>query len=140
MSTRRDYIKNLEFPGILVAYEKHSTRFLKAGNIEELRQSALKLVKERMDPDYPWYYKPEPVMDNALSEKAIEMLPAGRVKDLAVQEAKQLKRDLAQYEIDLEAWNMVQECVKNNDEKLAFTILMNRRNGEYERVEFENLE
>lgn len=136
-----DHIKNLVFPGVLVVKEKHCTRYMKAGTVEELYVSALKLVNERIDPDYQWYYKPDkPDTENVLSEEQIKALPEGRVKDLAVKEFKNVKYDFAQYEDDLAFWNAVQECIKKSDGKLAYALLMNHRDYEYESIEFVNLE
>lgn len=134
------FLRNLEFPGVLVAEEKHCTRYLRAGNLQELEASALKLLKERFDEGY-WYYEPkkEPTAP-AISKEAAEKLPEGNVKKLALQEIRQYERALAENADARDFWTQLKKALDEKDGKLAYKLLHARRDYEYENVEFETLE
>lgn len=128
------------FPGVLVAKEKHSTRYMKALDRETLLASALKLLKERFKEGY-WYYEPEkPTKKPSVPLEQAQALPNGALKNMALQEHEDVKHALAQYAYDLEVHESIKKAVKSNDGEAALEILLSRSDYEYEHIDLENLE
>lgn len=125
---------------ILIAKEKHGTRYFDASTPELLAESAFKLLKERWNDGY-WYYLDDPPEDkDILSEEQISALPT-----VSLQASEQAKRDwyLAEYEDwrrDEKKYLSIKDCVENNKKDKAWRLLQNRRDYEYENVELETLE
>jgi len=44
-------------PGILVFREKHGTRYFMCNSREDFYRAAMKILKERADKKYSWYYE-----------------------------------------------------------------------------------
>lgn len=126
---------------ILVAKEKHATRYLRASTDAELHRSALTLLDERYREGY-WYYRPEALKlkTPAMTLEAAEALPAGDVKTLALKEHRLAKSHRQQYEREVADYAAIEAAVKAQDGKAAWAILRSRRDNEYEDVCLEELE
>lgn len=128
------------FPGVMVATEKHSTRYMNALTKEALFASALKLLKERYKAGY-WYFEPDEVTEKpAVPMEQAKALPEGALKNMALKEHEVHKRALQQYEYDKQLFQNIKDAVKANDGESALEILLSRGDYEYERVTLENLE
>jgi len=128
---------------ILVAHEKHATRFFDARTDKALYASALKLIKERIDPEYGYIQDPGPMEEwvhvEALSDEQIANLPESYRLD-ALRKRKERNREILDWEKFKADYNDAKKAVKTRDGKLAFEVLKRRQDHEYENVEIEYLE
>jgi hypothetical protein len=126
---------------ILVAEEKHGTRYFDAATKEILCKSALKLLKERYDQDY-WYgpgKKPERPSDLP-SNDDIKNMPDGILKKTAISMLKRYNSELQYFLQEEEFFENVKKAVDNEDGELAWECLYDHRDGEYQGVKLELLE
>lgn len=135
------YLQNKPGPGVLVAYEKHGNRFFKAGNREELLASALKLLKERFESG-KWYFVPESPEkpDLPMTEDEAKALKDGPVKDAILREYNTYKRDVREFQLFFQDYQLIQKAINENDGMKALESLFNHSSYEYERVELYVLE
>jgi hypothetical protein len=125
---------------IMVADEKHVTRYLRASTQAELEASALKLLTERHADGY-WYVAPdEPTFKASTTLEQAQALPEGPIRVAALGEHAKMKRGLIQYEQDLADYKKIIDAVERKDGKLAWECLRARRDYEYENVKLEELE
>lgn len=125
---------------ILIAKEKHGTRYFDASTPELLAESAFKLLKERWDEKH-WYYVDDPPKDkDVLSEEQIAALPTENLRNSESQKRKIFLRELRNWQDNAEEYKSIENCVKNKLKNKAWKLLQNRSENEYERVELETLE
>lgn len=125
---------------ILIAKEKHGTRYFDASTPELLAESAFKLLKERWDEEY-WYYVDDPPKDkDVLSEEQITALPTENLRNSESQKRRIFLRELRNWQDNAEEYKSIENCVKNKLKNKAWKLLQNRSGNEYERVELETLE
>lgn len=125
---------------ILIAKEKHGTRYFDASTPELLAKSAFKLLKERWNDGY-WYYLDDPPEDkDVLSEEQIAALPTASLKNSESQKRKQYLRQFYDWQRDQKEYLAIKDCVENNLKNQAWKLLQNRSDYEYENVELETLE
>jgi hypothetical protein len=125
---------------ILIAKEKHGTRYFDASTPELLAESAFKLLKERWDDGY-WYCLDDPPEDkDVLSEEQIAALPTESLRNQESQKRKNYLRKLYDWQDNAEEYKAIENCIENCLKDKAWKLLQNRRNYEYENVELETLE
>jgi hypothetical protein len=130
---------------ILVAREKHATRYFDASTEEALFAAALKLLRERMNPSYGYIRAPGKAAGwyksaDILTDEQIAALPNDALKaqaDKARRDARSMKN---QYEEALVMWGMAQAARENKDGRAAWQVLQMREDYEYEGVRFEYME
>lgn len=125
---------------ILIAKEKHGTRYFDASTPELLAESAFKLLKERWDDGY-WYFLDDPPEDKeVLSEEQIAALPTESLRNQESQKRKSFLREQRDWEYLAKEYRAIENCVKNKLKDKAWKLLQNRSDYEYENVELEELE
>ncbi len=125
---------------VLVAQEKHGTRYFDATTEEAAHKSALALLAERFK--LKWYYGPgdAPKPPQGLpSADEIKAMPEGKLKHAALQMLNGYRRDCRDYEQAVEDYKDIQAAIKAKDGAKALKILRDR-DGEYESVRLEPLE
>jgi hypothetical protein len=143
---------------IVIAEEKHATRYLDASDDQALARSALKLLTERLQAGY-WYHEPEVLFEPApgeelLTQEQVDALPTQALRD---QEAAKVTRAgrRGRAEQDYRRWyDEVKRFVETKDlsmvtvgrgrfERLVpkvWLLLEERSDYEYESVELEGVE
>lgn len=130
---------------ILIAREKHGTRYFDASTPELLAESAFKLLKERWEEGY-WYFLDDPPEDkDILSEEQIAALPTESLRNQESQRRKNYLRELYNWQVVEKQYLAIKDCVENGLKNrawklLAWKPLQNRSDYEYENVELEELE
>lgn len=130
---------------ILIAKEKHGTRYFDASTPEALALSSFKLLKERWNNGNGWYWLDDPPEDkDVLSEEQIAALPSETLRASETAKRNQYLCDLKNWEYDKEEYDEIKNCIEsgqqNNLKNRAWRIL-NARNGcEYESVQLQTLE
>lgn len=125
---------------ILIAKEKHGTRYFDASTPELLAESAFKLLKERWNEGY-WYYLDDlPEDKDILSEEQIAELPTESLRNQESQKRKNYLREFYNWQSDEKEHLAIKDCVENNKKSKAWNLLLNRSVFEYENVELETLE
>lgn len=125
---------------ILIAKEKHGTRYFDASTPELLAESAFRLLKERWDDGY-WYISEDPPEDkDILFEEQIAALPTESLRNSESQKRIQYLRQFYNWQDDQKERLAIKDCVENNLKNKAWKLLWSRRNCEYENVELEELE
>lgn len=125
---------------ILIAKEKHSTRYFDASTPELLAESAFKLLKERWDDGY-WYELDDPPKEKeVLSEEQIAALPTESLRNQESQKRKNYLREVYNWQSDEKQYLSIKDCVENGLKNRAWKLLQNRSDYEYENVELEYLE
>jgi hypothetical protein len=125
---------------ILIAKEKHGTRYFDASTPELLAESAFKLLKERWNDGY-WYYLDDPPEDkDVLSEEQIAALPTESLRNQESQKREYFLREQRDWEYLAEKYRAIKDCVENGLKNRAWKLLQNRSDYEYENVELETLE
>ena len=125
---------------ILIAEEKHGTRYFDASTPEALNAAAFSLLKERWDEGY-WYYLGDPPENkDVLPYDQIDSLPTQSLKDSELKRRTQYLRDLHSWQNEEKEYNAIKDCVENNLLDKAWKLLQSRSDGEYEKVEIETLE
>jgi hypothetical protein len=154
---------------ILIARDKHETRYLNASTVEAWAASSLQLLRERLEQG--WYWAPKDDEDGlgtsewadrrrveiaeamALTDEQIEALP-GRLRHEVLKERAQARQSIADA-AHARAWvKEVTALVRNKDmamvtvgrgrwerqEPKAWTYLYDRSDHEYEGVEVIDVE
>ena len=125
---------------IIIAHEKHGTRYFDASTPEVLAESAFKLLKERWEDGY-WYYSDDPPEDkDVLSEEQIAALPTETLRNFESQKRKQYLRKVNNWQKNQKEYLSIKNCVENNLKDQAWKLLRIRSGYEYETVELETLE
>lgn len=128
----------IEQPTLVILHEKHGQWHFLVQNDEDLFRVALSVVRGRQKQGY-WYEKagPKPT-EPGFTAAEIEKLPKALQADA--------QKKLQAYERDLRYWQEVNQnhqditkCLAENDGRLAWRILRDRSDDEYERVSLERL-
>jgi hypothetical protein len=130
---------------ILRIKEKHATRYFDASTVEKLHAVALAIVKERLKPDYAFITHPgEPSewydVKADLTDEQIAALPTEKLQQSAGSERSQCRRYRGEYTEALEVFEKARRAVKQKDGALAWEVLQDRSDHEYEGHSFEYLE
>lgn len=135
---RATHVKKKVFvPGVVVLEEKHGTAYYNAPDEETLHKVALTILKGRHKAGY-WYHKPEaPKKPDYTDPTEIAGL-RGDLKKRAEERLTRYKGELAQYEDEKLRFEDIQKAVRENDGALAWRILRERSDYEYEKVTLES--
>jgi hypothetical protein len=128
----------IDSPKLLILHEKHVTWHFLVKNDEDLFRVALSVVRGRQKQGW-WYGKPaEKPTNPGFTSEDVKKLP-----DSLRAEAQ---RKLRNYEQALDRWHDdnqlhldIRKCLAENDGRLAWQILRDRSDGEYERVQIDQL-
>ena len=132
---------------ILIAKEKHETRYLDASTNEAFAKSALKILTERLERG--WYLEPRPPKTNLLlSKEEAEALPEPyRTQELKYHKQHKIAHDAYQYELDW--YNQMLQVTRAQDTGFttskypmpkAWALLADRLDYEYEEIRIEDVE
>lgn len=126
---------------VLVAKEKHGTRYFDATTRKAFLKSALALLTERFKANY-FYYKPDKpiVPQGMLNEEQLKGMPEGQLKNLAVKMLRDYRQACRNCEDDSETYRAIEDAVKEKDGEKAWDCLRARMDWEYEHVELKLLE
>lgn len=131
---------------ILVAKEKHDTRYFDARSEHALGESALKLLKERIDPQYGYITDPGPVEDwtkgeETFTDEEIAALPES-LRKTAIDKRRRYKAEVRTWEEFKQDWLDAKKAVRTKDGALALDVIKRRsdRGHEYETIRFDYLE
>ena len=139
-------------PSVMILHEKYSTRVFEAGNDAALFKSCLKILKERMAPDYGYIY--DPVEEQKSCEESglygapkpeITRAEAAQLKDRSIREMalekwNEYDREQAQFRASCDQYNRAKEAIANQDGAMAYKILCERSDYEYEGFDLVELE
>lgn len=123
----------MKYPSLLVLHEKHGEVYFNIKNEEELYKVALAVLKFRYNSGY-YYQEPKKPEHPGFDSNDIDKLP-NQLKADANRKYFSYTRDLRLYEQEWERYQFLQEGIKNNNGQLAWKLLREFSDGEYERVE-----
>ncbi len=151
----KKYYARVLSPGmIMVAREKHSTRYFKAGTLRDFCAAALLLLDERWGPYGYWgtadesiesYEKyiarhtPPELTVEELVEKTGASPDSGIVTDLK-RKWKDHQRRVQQETGELDVYRRIKKAIEERDGLAAAQVLNDRRDHEYESWDFEKTE
>lgn len=134
-------------PTILLLKEKYGTQAFRASNDEEIEQSSLKILQDKIenghinnpdaDPEMEEIYKP--ATPTFIKEQILK-LPDGDVKTAAQKEFDRYQTYLDNKEYERNLWNKTQVALSTQDGKLAWNIINSRKSYEYEMFELVELQ
>jgi hypothetical protein len=128
---------NTKWPQLLVLKEKHGDDYFLINDIEALWRASLKILKERRDEH--WYYEPTPPqLKEEVADDIMDKLPDS-LRKKAKDDKHSNKSNLKRFQKDLDIWNDIQRAITEQNGALAYKILDDRRDHEYEGLNFENL-
>ena len=127
---------------ILILNDKGGDRYFLAEPEAKLHAAALLILKERIDPKYPFIVEPEtPEIPEGMLEPAqLDALPEGEIKKIARGQRKNYDLLMRQYDNDLDQWKRIQKAIKEKDGKAAYKILQERQHHEYEDFTIDDVE
>lgn len=131
-------IESREYPALLIERGKHGDSYFLINSPEDLEQRALKILTDRHEEGY-WYEKPAPPdsSDN-LSKEEIEKLSPKLQKE-AIRLQQRYLAEHNEYLDILAEYEDIVKAIKDSDGRLAWYILDQRSDGEYESVELSTL-
>ncbi len=126
--------KRVYKPGILVCYEKHGNSFHWALTAQQAADASLEILRERYDSG--WYYRPEEdKTEPQMVLEDIKKLPEGSIRAAAMREFNSWKSSRRWNEDLRVQYDWIEATLENDDGKSAYSILLDRSEGEYERIE-----
>lgn len=122
----------------MVLHEKHGELHFHIPDEATLFRVALDIVAKRLKAGH-WYIDPKDYVpkDPGMTKEQAEALPEGPIKRAALQEVVSYQRRLSEYHGFKESWDDIQKAVKEKDGKLAWRVLRDYSDGEYQRVSLE---
>lgn len=131
----------IDRPSVLVCHEKHGDLYYHVPNDQALCRAALSILRERLEAGH-WYNDPKDELpaDPNLTPEQIEALPAGPIRETAKREVASYQRAVREQGDAIEMWKNIHRAIEENNGKLAWTILRDRSDWEYERVSIETLQ
>jgi hypothetical protein len=115
---------------ILILHEKHGDVHVAIPTVEVLYAAALQIVKSRFAEG--WYCEPEKPEDPEISLDEIERTINTAVQAVLREEANKYQRNLKQYNVDQAEYDRILDAVKNEDGRLAWPIIRDHNDYEYE--------
>lgn len=128
----------VEEPMVLILHEKHGELHFHVPDESALFKIALDIVDKRLRAGH-WYLDPkdyEPKNPGMTKEQA-EALPEGPIRKAALDEIGRHQRQLNEYRWIKEGWETIQKAVKEKDGRLAWRVLRDHSDGEYQRATLE---
>ena len=133
---------------ILVFREKHGNRYFPADTPEKTMYACLQILTERHGPDADWgsaqsyidslkeYAPDQPEMPLEEAEK----LPYTNIRDHVVEQWKKYKKDIEGRSEEIRSYRAIKKAIEDKDPYLALQAVWNRRDMEYEKIDFEWME
>ncbi len=133
--------KQLDKDTLLVFREKHGNRYFLVPTIKELYAAALKVITERFEEE--WFYEPDPIEitpSDDLTKADLERIAKYSYGEEFVKAYKSYTEQKAEYDRDLAEYRRLEQAVKDEDGRMAWAILQERKDWEYENYSLESLE
>lgn len=126
-------------PSVLVEHGKHGEYYWDATTKEKFRANCLAILKDRLDQGW-YYYEPEEPTEptGLLTKEEIKELQQP-YKGQAIQIYNNYQSRLRDYKLEKETWDELKEAIEKEDGGLAWGVLYDRSDYEYERVSLEDL-
>jgi hypothetical protein len=121
-----------DYPAVLVIHEKHSNYYVHLESEATLHKASLALLATRVKAK--WYTLPERPKAPGYTLAEVDNMPAG-LQAAARLVFKEYERDVKYYVSESQELTEIKKAIKDGDGKTAWMILLNRREGEYERVD-----
>lgn len=135
----------VECSQILIFQEKHGTRYFDGTTDKARYAAALYILKQRFEEGW-WYGEEEKVPslegtidDTGLTIQQIEDLPDGKIKKEALEAVKSLKRSIRYAKEHNYQLKLIKKALDESNGRLAYSVLRDRSDHEYERMEVELL-
>lgn len=128
----------VEEPSLLICHEKHGDLHFHVPDEDAVFHTALDIVTKRLKAGH-WYVNPkdyEPKNPGMTKEQA-EALPEGPIRKAALQEIASHQRQIREYEGFKESWDAIHKAISEKDGRLAWQVLRDYSDGEYQRVSIE---
>ncbi len=126
-------IKKELVPGVVVVTEKHETLYFHAPDEATLHRVALMILKGRKKSGY-WYGKPEEPKAPDYTDLAEIRLLRGEIQKKARAQLHRYTEDLYWFRAEADRFEAIQKAAKEGDGALAWKILQERSDYEYESV------
>ncbi len=136
-------------PTIITFNEKHGNSVYACPTEAHLHAVALSVLTDRCDPKYTYYWNPSADSNKEreygtkapdMSLEAAEALPAGSIRDAALHQHKLWKADQDRAAQAQEFWDSAQRAMAERDGALAWILLEQRGDHEYEGYERNSME
>lgn len=129
---------HFKWPKLIVLKDKHENGYYLVNDVEGVWRWALQVLQMRIEQQYirePT--PPKPVEE--VADDLIDKLPEA-MKKKALQDKRDNAALLKRYQKYVDIWNDTQRALAEQNGALAFKILDDRKDAEYEGFEFERLE
>lgn len=125
------------WPQLLVLKDKHETEYYLCADRDALGRACLEILKARLSPQYGYIHEPdkEPYgLVDELTDEQIAVLPA-HLQRQAQQDRGDNTRRRAEHAEELLQYAEAKKALADKDGLMAYQVLHDRRDHEYERVE-----
>lgn len=128
----------VEEPMVLILHEKHGELHFHVPDETALFKFSLDIVTKRLRAGF-WYPDPKDYVpqDPGMTKEQAEALPPGPIRNSAMSAVSAYRTALNTHRSVVEGWETVQKSVKEKDGKLAWRVLRDYSDGEYQRVSLE---
>lgn len=128
---------NTKWPKLLVLKDKHESEYFLINDIDALWRASLVILENRVQSHY--IRAPQPVRTvEEVPDEWIAKLPE-TLRKKALQDKTENKRSLREHQREVDDWEGTQKALTERNGALAFKVLNDRRDYEYEGFFFENL-
>ena len=127
----------VEGPSVLVLHEKHGNQYFNVPDEPALFKAALEILKARLKAG--WYYDPEDSKpkDPGATRAEVGAMKPGPIRQFSAAVVRRYEEELRWWKHLKEQWLGIQQSVKDADAKLAWRLLRERSDHEYENVSIE---
>ena len=134
-------LSRMSWPQLLIFKDKHTTAYYLCKDQEAVGRACLVVLKERLHPQYGYIQHPGPESEiyglkEELTQEAAEALPEP-YREQALDVIADNARRRGAWREQVEAYESAKRAVTEQDGNLAFMILNDRRDWEYEGFDFE---
>lgn len=128
---------NVKWPRLLVLKDKHENEYFLITDIDALWRASLQIVEARLIQLYFYEPKREKLIEE-VPDDVIDKLPEA-MKKKAISDKGSNKFAEKRYQRELEQWQNIQKALADKNGALAYKILDDRKDHEYEGFAFERL-
>lgn len=125
-----------ELRDIIIFKEKHGDRYFRFNSFEAVQETALSILKDRMD---LYIYEPDPVDPIDFTEEDIKNYPESLKKE-AYTKFRNYVRGKEWFDTINDDYLLGKYALANKDGKVAWNVIRNRQDHEYENYHLENFE
>jgi len=129
---------NFKWPKLIVLKDKHENGYYLVTDVESVWRWALQVLAMRVKDHYVREPTP-PKFAEEVSDDIIDKLPEA-LKKKAIADKRENEALKKRYQKYLDIWNDVQRALAEQNGALAFKVLDDRKDAEYEGFSFERLE